>query len=116
MPEQYLQAHVVDDGFPAGAKEYQARIHALGLPIWALIEEIYAAVLLLLQPAYHKQFMGTNLLTASSRAINVCPALRFMSQLKNQACCHLLGYTWQHNTSSSRMCKECKQEDSRIKQ
>ena len=58
--EQYLQAHVVDDGFPPCAKEYQASVHALGLPIWALVKEIYAAVLLLLQPAHHRQLMYKN--------------------------------------------------------
>ncbi len=60
MTGQYLQAHVMDDGFPAGAKEYQASVHTFGLPIWALVEEIYAAILLLLQPAHHRQLMYKN--------------------------------------------------------
>ncbi len=78
MIEQYLQAHVVDNGFPAGAKEYQARVHALGLPIWALVEEIYAAILLLLQPAHHTDswctsVLGRDVLECSGTARKMCP-------------------------------------------
>ena len=48
MKDEHLKAHVPHNGFPASAKQHQARIHALDLTIWALVEEIYAAILFLL--------------------------------------------------------------------
>lgn len=36
-----LQAHVVHNGFPAGAEEYKATVQALGLSILALVVEVY---------------------------------------------------------------------------
>lgn len=104
---QYLQAHVVDDGFPASAKEYQASVHTLGLPIWALVEEIYAAVFLLLQPAHHRRLVHNG-----GHRIYLLPAQLSIFQVNKQACCHLMEHTWQHGTIGSRESAVCKQEDS----